>query len=67
MAENTVEMIPDMRGIVETAKRFGLPVHMVRRLVKEGKVKSVQAGSKKFYVNQASLIDYLNCKTDEQG
>lgn len=62
MTEKTMEMIPDMRGIVETATRFKLPVHMVRQLVKNGKVQFVQSGSRKYYINQQSMIDYLEGK-----
>ena len=59
--EDTERMeIPDMRSIKDTASRFGLPVHFVRQLVLDGKVYAVQAGKKKFYINQASVIDYLN-------
>lgn len=55
----TIELLPDMRGIKETAERFNLPVHFIRQLVRTGKVKSVQAGSRKYYVNQQSMINYL--------
>lgn len=57
---NTVDLIPDMRGIRETAERFNLPVNFVRSLVREGKVVAVQAGRKKYFVNQASVIRFLN-------
>lgn len=56
----TDEMIPDMRSIKETAARFKLPVNFVRRLVLDGKVVAVQAGRKKFYVNQESVAALLN-------
>ena len=56
----TDEMLPDMRSIKETAERFRLPVNFVRRLVLDGKVHAVQAGRKKFYVNQASVVALLN-------
>ncbi len=52
--------IPVMLGIKETAARFGLPVHFIRSLVSGGCVKWVQAGSKKIYVNQGSVIAFLN-------
>lgn len=54
------EMIPDMRSIKETAVRFRLPVHLVRKLVLEKKVFAIQAGSKKYFINQQSMINYLN-------
>lgn len=57
-----LECLPDMRGIRETAERFNLPIHFVRQAVRTGRVKSVQAGSKKYYVNQQSMIDYLEGK-----
>lgn len=56
----TDDMIPDMRSIKETAERFRLPVNFVRRLVLDGKVISVQAGRKKYFVNQASVAALLN-------
>lgn len=58
--DKTICSVPDMRGITQTAERFGLPVHFVRQLVLTGKVISVRAGAKKYYVNQQSMIDYLN-------
>ena len=54
------ELIPDMRSIKETAARFRLPVHLIRQLVIEKKVYAIQAGSKKYFVNQQSMINYLN-------
>lgn len=56
----TDELLPDMRSIKETAERFRLPAHFVRHLVLSGAVVSVQAGKKKYFVNQASVIAYLN-------
>ena len=52
--------IPDMRSITETAERFRLPVHFVRQLVLDKKIVAVQAGSRKYLVNQESLALYLN-------
>ena len=60
----TDDMLPDMRTIRQTAERFRLPVHFVRQAVKNGDVVAVQAGRKCFYVNQASMIAYLNGGTN---
>lgn len=54
------ERIPRMGSIKDTAKMFGLPVHLIRSLIEEGKVAYIQAGKKKFYVNQDSLVKYLD-------
>ena len=57
--EDRDNQIPVMLGIREAADRFGLPVHFVRELVKSRRVYAVQAGSKKYFINQASLISFL--------
>lgn len=54
------ERIPRMGSIKETAEVFGLPAHLIRMLVAEKKVAYIQAGKKKFYVNQDSLARYLD-------
>lgn len=59
----TDEMLPDMRSINDAAQAVKLPVNFIRRLVLDGKIKAVQAGRKKYYVNMQSLIDYLNGET----
>ena len=56
----TDELLPDMRGVKETAARFGMPVHFVRQAALSGAVVSVRAGKKKLYINQKSFCDYLN-------
>ena len=56
----TDEMLPDMRSVKETATRFKLPVHFVRQAVLSGAVVAVQAGRKKYFVNQQSMANYLN-------
>ena len=61
------ELIPDMRGIKETAARFNLPPHLVRDLVITGKVTAIQAGRGKYYINQKSMIDFLNEGTNQKG
>lgn len=58
----TQQEIPRMLSIRETADLFNLPVHFVRSLVAEGKVFSVQAGSRKYYVNSDSVTAFLNGK-----
>lgn len=63
MTSSTVNL-PDMRGIRETAERSGLPEHLVRQWVITGKVVAVRAGRGKYYVNQQSLIDFLNTGTN---
>ena len=60
------EMIPDMRSIKETATRFRLPIHLVRQLVIDKKVYAIQAGSKKYFINQQSMIDYLSGYTTKE-
>lgn len=62
-----VDMVPDMRSVKETAARFGLPVHFIRQAVADGRIYAVQAGSKKYYVNQASVIAYLNGESATRG
>lgn len=57
--------LPDMRGIPDTSKRFGLPEHLVRQLVISKKVVAIQAGRGKYYINQASMINYLNTGSGE--
>lgn len=54
------ERIPRMGSIKETADRFGLPAHLIRSLIEDGKVAYIRAGRKKFYVNQDSLVKYLD-------
>lgn len=56
------EDIPDMRGIKETAARFRLPEHFVRALALKGQIVAVRAGSRKIYINQQSMVDFLNGK-----
>lgn len=52
--------IPTMWGIKEAAEKTGLPVHFIRALVWDHKIRFVQAGSKKIFINAQSLADYLN-------
>lgn len=55
------EIIPDMRKVKPTAHRFGLPEHLVRQLVYTGKIVFIRAGAKgTIYINQQSMINYLN-------
>jgi excisionase family DNA binding protein len=51
--------IPVMATIPATAAKFGLAEYYVRTLVIQGKIKYVRAG-KKYLINEASLIEYLN-------
>lgn len=61
-----MEKIPEMKSITETASAFHLPVHFIRRAVLDGKIYAVQAGSRKFYVNQASVREYLTGRSSEE-
>lgn len=56
----TQREVPTMLSVREAADRFNLPVHFMRQLVAERKVYAVQAGSRKFYINAASINDYLS-------
>lgn len=56
------EMIPDMRGVRETAEHFGIARHFVRKLALSGKVKACRAGNK-ILINQQSVADYFENST----
>lgn len=55
-------VIPDMRGVKETAAHFGIAVHYARQLALTGRVKAVRAGSK-ILINQQSVASYFNSST----
>ncbi|MBR6393905.1 MAG: helix-turn-helix domain-containing protein [Ruminococcus sp.] len=55
-------IIPDMRGVKETAAHFNIAVHHARQLALTGKVKAVRAGNR-ILINQQSVIDYFNSNT----
>lgn len=61
-------MIPKMITIPEAAKESGLPLHFLRQLCLNRKVKIVKAG-KKYLINRDSLIQYLTegDETDEDS
>ena len=50
---------PIMRTIRNEAKATGLPEHLLRSLVKQGKVRVIYAGTRA-YVNHSSVCSYLN-------
>lgn len=53
--------VPEMLGIKETAKNFGIAEYHARQLALSGKVKAVRAGGRgKILINQASVADYFN-------
>ena len=45
------------------SKVSSVPEHLIRKLIAEGKVKSVPAGNRR-YVNMKSLFDYINGVTE---
>ena len=55
--------VPVMKTIEETARYFGLPKHLCRRAVLEGKVVYVRTG-KKYLINIEKFAEWLN--TGEQ-
>ena len=59
--------VPVMLSIKDTAERFGLPVHMIRQAVASGAVYSVRSGSKKFWVNQDSVVRWLSGEVVSNG
>lgn len=58
-AESEIK-IPVMWSIKEVHEKTGLPIHFIRAMIRENKVRYVQAGSKKFFINAQSLADFLN-------
>ncbi len=52
--------IPLMLGIVQTAERYGLTQHHVRRLLLSGTVKGVRIGRGKLLCNCNDLERYLS-------
>ena len=52
--------IPVMLSIKEVAEKYRLPVHFVREAVRQKLVYSVQAGSRKIYINEASVVRWLS-------
>lgn len=57
--DKTTYTPPRMRTIRQTAAETGVPEYFVRRLVKEGKIIHVYAGSKAL-VNLERFIEFLN-------
>lgn len=53
------EMIPEMIGLKEAARRTGLSYGFLRRLCLSGQIVHVRAGSK-FLINWQKLCDFLN-------
>ena len=51
--------VPTMLKIREAAELTGLPYYRVWKLCKENKITHIKAG-RRFYVNQGSLVSYLN-------
>lgn len=58
---NTHNNIPDMRGIAECSKLFGISQHFCRTLALSGKVKAIRTGgaNSKILVNCASMAEYF--------
>ena len=54
-----MEDTPIVRTIRSEAKATGLPEHLLRALVKQGKVKAIYAGSRA-YVKHSSVVAFLN-------
>lgn len=53
------EIIPEMIGLREAARRTGLSYGFLRRLCLSGQIVHVRAGSK-FLINWQKLCDFLN-------
>lgn len=59
MNETNIRPLPRMRTIKQTAAETGVAEYFVRRLVKQDKIKYVQAG-RKVLINLDLFIDFLN-------
>lgn len=57
---NFEKIIPDMRGVKETAENFGIAQHYARQLALSGKVKAVRIGRGKILINQQSVAEFFN-------
>lgn len=52
--------VPLMLGIIQTAERYGLSQHYIRKLLLTGKVKGVRVGRGKLLCNCNDLERYFN-------
>ena len=55
----TINIVPRMRTIKETAVDTGIPYHTIRQWCLEGKITHIKAGCK-YLVNLDKFIDFLN-------
>ena len=55
----SAEVVPEMIGLREAARRTGLSYGFLRRLCLSGQIVHVRAGSK-FLINWQKLCDFLN-------
>lgn len=53
------DIVPRMLTVAEAEQKTGIPDKQIRAFIHDGKIKAVQAKNK-YYVNEKSLIDYLN-------
>lgn len=58
MTNNT--SIPEMLGVKETAKRFGIAEHYARQLALSGAVKAVRVGRGKILINAQSVAEFFD-------
>lgn len=59
MNDINIRPLPRMRTIKQTAAETGVAEYFVRRLVKQDKIKYVQAG-RKVLINLDLFVDFLN-------
>ena len=52
--------IPEMLGVREIAKKFGISQHYARQLALSGRVKAVRVGRNKILINSQSVVDFFN-------
>ena len=57
--ESEGKKVIEMYSLRETAKKSGLSVYYLRKLLAEGKIKYLMCG-RKFLINYASVIDLCN-------
>lgn len=56
--------IPELRTIRQLAKETSIPEHLIRSLVKQGKVRYVMAGNRAYVLKQ-SLFDFLSGECEQ--
>lgn len=54
-----IDIFPQMISIQQAASSTGLPVHLLRTLIRAHKIAYIRSGSKKFWINAESLRAYL--------